>query len=202
MRRLPRGGTGHYPAVCMCTRRRLLRGSVCLAQLLTRRAGAFVMGCPVHQHVPWGPWSLWRCHRGNHTFLNGPGVSGRSHTRCCRIFSEHRRHLSPHPLCVDSLVSGCVFSDVMEQQAGRAAGRAARQNAALTRDPPSLGAMVTGARLSGRCCPSGPEPTSCCWKRWGYGAGTVTAQPCPREESPALWSWLPSAVPSSPAPQD
>lgn len=151
LRRLPRGGTGPYPAVCMCTRRRLLRGSVCLAQLLTRRARAFVMGCPVHQHVPWGPWSLWRCHRGNHTFLNGPGVSGRSHTRCCRIFSEHRRHLSPHPLCVDSLVSGCVFSDVMEQQAGRAAGRAARQ----------------------QCCPDPRSSQSRCHGHWRTALRTV-----------------------------
>lgn len=83
------------------------------------------------------------------------------------------------------------------QQAGQPVSNAAR-----TRGPPSLGAMVTGARLSGRCCPSGPEPASCCWKRWGSGAGTVTAWPCPREESPALWRRLPSVSQAARPSQD
>lgn len=84
--------------------------------------------------------------------------------------------------------------------AGQVGGRPGSPSARLplTRDPPSLGAMVTGAGLSGRCCPSGPEPPSCCGKSWGAGAGagTVTARPCPREESPLYRDSYP---PQSPA---
>lgn len=102
-------GAGHSPAVCVCTQGRLLRGSGLSvsrfpASAVDTQGRGLCRGlscapaCSLESLVP------GRCHCGNHTFLNGPGDVGRSHTRCCCIFSEHRRHLSPHPLCVDSWV--------------------------------------------------------------------------------------------------
>lgn len=178
----------------MCTRCRLLRGSGVsssagfLASGIDTQGRGLLVGCPVHQHVPWGVWSLADAIVAT-THFPMAQVTQVGHTHGAAVFS----------LSTDSIylpirsawTAGCrgVFSDIMEQQAGRAAGWLARQQCCPDPRSSSLAAMVTGSWFSRWWCPLCPEPTSCSWKR---------SRPGPVLGRKAL----PSAVPSSPAPQD